>query len=982
MTSNMFSFRARARTIDHLGKGQIADTPTAVSELWKNSYDAYARDVALHTYDGERMCGSIIDNGCGMTIKQLIESWLVVGTESKSNKKPVDDQDMFGLEKRHTQGEKGIGRLSSAFLSPVTLLVTKKRYEMFSAVLIDWRMFENPYLSLEEVIVPMQQFDDLSELPCLCSEMQSDLVDALLNQVDEEDPENPWVKFTKDELDLYGERHIPTIERIKCFSRDFVFDRKLVVEWSGLLDKVSKEDGDSHGTALYLLDLNRDLSLLTDRKDRSSKDDELLMIKDSVIDTLRAFVNPFEKDSIDFNYEVVAFGKSGEPNVVLSHQDSFTDEDFSKLEHRIDGEIDEKGWFRGNVIAFGKDRGPVVLKPRVVLDGQITKAGPFAIKLGTFELDISRKLTSLSEQDFTKLLEKSYTHSGFLIFRDNLRVLPYGRTDNDFFRIEERRGKNAGRYYWANRRLFGQIKLDQTHNRDLKDKAGREGFIMNQAARELRLLVSDLLVQLADKYFGTKSEERKELLDIIRKERQERKDAQKYAKKASARDFKNVLVRQTPLLVEVLNESLSLLRSLEDQRGMDLIDKQFSSLEKLESVRGELKTPTKPPKLNIKNQELYREYRDLYSEFNETIKVCREKINKLFVSSKKDTPYSIAERSFNSKQAVINSQVSRYEQKIKNKLENILTEWTKDARQDRSRFYSDAISILDSVNSFDDLESNLNNLDMFAINLSDEITIKYEARLKTIEKVEQGVNLDSAFSISEEERAFFEDKATKLQAVAQAGLSVEVLSHEIEQQDLLLRRGLNSLPLEIRKHSGFVTASNAHKALTQHIRFISSLKVSGYQSREKITGQMISEHIGKFFEDRFQRQRVEFKISKEFLNISIKDIPSRIYPVFVNILNNALHWVCFSEKREIEIGIVKGNVVIANTGPAVDEEYVPKLFELFETERRDGHGVGLYLCRENLSIANHKIWYAEDPSEMIFKNGANFVIEFNGMERE
>jgi len=34
------SFRARARTVDHLGREQIADCPTAVSGLWKNAYDA------------------------------------------------------------------------------------------------------------------------------------------------------------------------------------------------------------------------------------------------------------------------------------------------------------------------------------------------------------------------------------------------------------------------------------------------------------------------------------------------------------------------------------------------------------------------------------------------------------------------------------------------------------------------------------------------------------------------------------------------------------------------------------------------------------------------------------------------------------------------------------------------------------------------------------------------------------------------------
>ncbi|MCP4458080.1 MAG: hypothetical protein GY816_08670, partial [Cytophagales bacterium] len=64
------SFKASARTIEHLGKGQIADTPTAVSELWKNSYDAYARKVALHMFDGKTKCGAVIDNGCGMTLEQ------------------------------------------------------------------------------------------------------------------------------------------------------------------------------------------------------------------------------------------------------------------------------------------------------------------------------------------------------------------------------------------------------------------------------------------------------------------------------------------------------------------------------------------------------------------------------------------------------------------------------------------------------------------------------------------------------------------------------------------------------------------------------------------------------------------------------------------------------------------------------------------------------------------------------------------------
>jgi hypothetical protein len=47
------AFQTMARTVDHLGREQIADCPTAISELWKNSYDAYARTVSLDLYSGD-----------------------------------------------------------------------------------------------------------------------------------------------------------------------------------------------------------------------------------------------------------------------------------------------------------------------------------------------------------------------------------------------------------------------------------------------------------------------------------------------------------------------------------------------------------------------------------------------------------------------------------------------------------------------------------------------------------------------------------------------------------------------------------------------------------------------------------------------------------------------------------------------------------------------------------------------------------------
>ena len=46
----MANFKVHARVLDLLGSEQIADMPTAVSELFKNAYDAYADNVSLELF--------------------------------------------------------------------------------------------------------------------------------------------------------------------------------------------------------------------------------------------------------------------------------------------------------------------------------------------------------------------------------------------------------------------------------------------------------------------------------------------------------------------------------------------------------------------------------------------------------------------------------------------------------------------------------------------------------------------------------------------------------------------------------------------------------------------------------------------------------------------------------------------------------------------------------------------------------------------
>lgn len=995
------SFKAQARTIDHLGKGQIADAPTAVSELWKNSYDAYARDVALHLYDADIKCGAIIDNGCGMTFDQLSDSWLTIGTASKTTKKLLPEEDRFDLPDRSTQGEKGIGRLSTAFLAPVTLIVTKKRDSRFSAALIDWRLFENTYLSLQDVKVPMSEFDTLDQLPELCSELQSDMLANLALDPSESDPDSlllrrAWDKFTEDEKEIFdshksdksASEFISTEDQIKLLNKSFSFNTHYLDSWKEMLEKVESLDDATHGTALFLLGLNRDLKLLTNRGDLDRESDELTAIKENLVDTLRAFVNPFDREdkdeNITFRYEIKKFDRefwhTEKYDTILDYRDVFDYEDFCKLEHQVEGFIDEKGWFRGRVKAFGIDFLNVEIPCRSPGMAAYTQTGAFGFKLGAFEVMLSK--STHSPEEHSLIIEQAYKYSGITISRDSLRVLPYGRVDNDFFEIEERRGTNAGRHYWANRKIFGHIALHQEDNYRLKDKAGREGFISNQATRELKSLIKNLLVSLADRYFGRNSDNRQVMLDALSKAKQKQKKAQKASAKTNVRSFTSTLKKNESVLSEQVEEAKSLHDELSNDITISLnqLDHLVKKIDKIESLRTDLKVPIKPAKVNDTLEEQYRSYRDMFAELTELLQTCREKLNKIEAKGQYFSPIQSAEKKYKSSESSLTKQINNYTNNIDNTFERLKNVWITQSREDKKAFEKEALPILDAVTESSDVASILNSIDAIYITLADEFSYKYDAFLQALDKLENGIDLDSAFMIAEEERANAEQEINQIRSLAQLGISFEVLAHELNAQDQSVTRSLKSMSSSAQSEIGFKNAMKAHKQFTEYLRFLSPLKLSGYQSRDDITGTEILKNIDTFFRDRFERQNVEFKVSSSFENMVVVDVKSRIIPVFVNIINNALYWVGLAESRVIEIDIVDDLVVIANSGPPVDPDDIDRLFELFYSRRSSGNGVGLYLSKQNLSVAHHKIWYAQKKEEKLIKDGANFVIQFRGME--
>ena len=62
----MAQFKTRARALDLLGRQQIAGIPTAINELIKNAYDAYADHFDVDYFRSDKLL-ILRDDGIGMT---------------------------------------------------------------------------------------------------------------------------------------------------------------------------------------------------------------------------------------------------------------------------------------------------------------------------------------------------------------------------------------------------------------------------------------------------------------------------------------------------------------------------------------------------------------------------------------------------------------------------------------------------------------------------------------------------------------------------------------------------------------------------------------------------------------------------------------------------------------------------------------------------------------------------------------------------
>lgn len=971
------SFQTRARTIDHLGREQIADVPTAVSELWKNAYDAYARTVSLHIYRGDPTCAAIYDDGTGMSRSAFVDKWLVVGTESKVDDQPVSSDQRQGLPERPRQGQKGIGRLSVAALGSVVLVVSKQAEARFIACLVDWRLFENPYIFLHDIKLPVVEFDSPSELDGLIEGLRAGLLENFTGS--DEDPARcgrllaAWDQF--DALDQGRTSGSLTSARIRSALTTKIPYAMHLADWSVWTGARPT------GTALVMTELNSALTAWTLEGEESATE-EAESIRDSLVRTLTGFSDPYAPAGGSVMDYGVVVHQSGPPITPVSREEGYGTDFLKSLDQFIDGHVDENGIFRGTVRAFGRDLGVVELvpaypPPTIGRD----RIGPFDITIGAFEGEA--KASTLDPDVYREVSKRAETHSGLSIYRDGLRVMPYGRPENDFFKIEERRQMHAGREFWASRRMFGRIAITRADNPNLRDKAGREGLIDNAASRAMQLLVKDILRTTARRYFGTDSAPRKELLPGIMAENEAAAAKSKKARSQQLADFRKAVRSQAVALKAASDRVARIAIDLNAAVNMDDAEGVWTLaplIDEAVSIRADLRLPPKPRNLgNFEDQ--YRDYRDLYSSVANQVEELRTRWTEENERLNPRPPIDVARSQLGRNQKAVTDRLSGWKRAISALLKSETNRIDSLIDQDMKAFYKDASPLLLDVEAGRmPLRTAIDEMDELRDRLTTEFSEVYEPYLRALSQLSAGVDLEGAFAYAGAREVTLERRLEQIQGLAQIGISVEILSHELGALDRRLAASLSELAKSVPTNAALAEAQRAGSELVERLRFLSRIQVSGGDERQALSGEDIAAYLLKFFGPAFYERGIDFSATQSFRSAKFMEFPSRIFPVFINVVNNSLYWLAGRPVKEILLDAVDDKFLICDSGPGVDKDDVGNLFELFFTRRVRGRGVGLYLCKQTLAAGGHRIEYVTDGSLRRLP-GANFAITLrNGFD--
>jgi len=976
----MAKFKTRARTVDMLGRQQIAGIPTAISELFKNAHDAYADHVEIDFFRSDRLF-VLRDDGMGMTREEFENRWLTIGTESKLNSKamPLPQPDET-KNPRTMLGEKGIGRLSIAIIGPQVLVLTRaKRSDKLHnivAAFLNWGIFEVPGINLEDIEIPIREFPD-GELPS---------AENIVEMIDD---------FRKNLQDI-SEEHNDIRQRIESELDIFSVDPEEINSYLRNTDNLSLKN---EGVGTHFI-IKQATELLIDDID-SSYPDKASPLEKALLGFTNTMTPNHEEPVIenafrDYRTDTVF-------DDLIDKDRFFTPNEFLNADHNIIGEFDEYGQFKGTISIYGEEfKNHVVPWPKS--QGLPSKCGPF--KIAFANVQGSLRDSTIPMEDWSLLTTKMNRMGSLYMFKNGIRILPYGDTDYDWVSMEYRRTKSAGYYYFSHRRIFGAVEITSQKNQALKEKAGREGFSENLAYRQLKDILAGFLIQIAADFFregGVKAEKYFEKkAHLKRLQEAEEKRAKQVGVKRNKLELKlesffslydeSAPEKDSFKIVENLTEQLTAARAIENQHqaAREFLAIEEQSVEQLKSLMGKYKISK--PKIGLSKKTLkdWDDYQNAFVSLQEKVfKPIQATIEQEITLAAKEARLELDRRvriatALRAREKEATVATNTETKKTKESLDTVTTETKRAISQSMITVKDEIARVLSdfsrlNITEFPDEEivKKRTELEEKIEEVKDregEFLIGIRNQLEAIRLDGEISQLDQLEAIEQKVITLEEAADADLQLI-QMGMAIEVINHEFNSSIRGVRNRLRELKAWADLNEGLEDVYSGIRAsfdhLDSYLTLFTPLHRRLYRTETEFDGADINKYLNDLFGERLKRHSVEIKSSKAFLKKRITGFPSSFYPVFVNLVDNAIFWLKNrTSKKTIHLDVEGDDIIISDTGPGIFERDRETIFELGFTRKPGGRGMGLHISRNVLTKIGYKL--SLDP--IVPDKGATFRI--------
>lgn len=984
----MAKINVRARAVDLLGRQQVAGIPTAISELFKNAHDAYATRVEVDYY---RKQGVLIlrDDGVGMGRKDFEQRWLTLGTESKAEgvgiaPPPIDpDQPL-----RPIMGEKGIGRLAISLIGTQVLVITRPkltRPENTTVAFVNWSVFGLPGVDLAEIDIP------IIELPRAQLPGASD-VEAMVNQV-------------RANLDTLCRSDEVSRRRIRADLDRFTVDPASLANSI----PVGPDLRETSGTQFWIQPTS---DLLSDDIDGLEQRDKATPLEKVLLGFANTMTPGHQRPPVEARFRDHLGGNLYQERI--AEDNFFTPDEFLAADHHVEGAFDERGQFKGTIRIYGKEAVPYQVR-WANAHHEDTMCGPFKINFAYVQGTFNE--SRLPRDEWNAITAKLNRIGGLYIYRDGIRILPYGDSDYDFLDMENRRTKSAGYYFFSYRRIFGVVEITRRENKNLVEKAGREGFQENRAYRQFRGILENFFIQTAADFFRDEgvqaevySEEKarvsreKELLERRRKQITGRRD-----------ELRRNLVTFFERISERWFQAQVTATIAESEQQFDNAEARELTLEGLTALmrnaRKEIEdlaraaTITRP-----RGVGLTRELSRLWSRYQVERPRLEEELFKPALGRLDELTGEAARRldlPLDVRQMVVGV-LEDLGERERRRARSLQSEVRRNLGDLRERALTVARTGLQAVDAavkstliefehIDEGALSTDNLRTTREHFESEILETAEEQSTLLQKLRdqlkaaatpEALERDDVIEALEGELEERRERDLESLQLAQMGMAIGIVHHEFQAVIRSVRQNVRRLkPWADRNEplqALYKDIDRSYSHLDSYLSLFAPLNRGLARTKASIEGSDIYGYVRELLGDRMRRHEIVLDPTPSFLNVEVVDYVSTLYPPFVNLVDNAIFWLNSGDQvvraegtpreKRIVLDFRAGAFIISDTGPGIPSEDQEAIFDAGFSRKPGGSGLGLYITKSLLEQAGYKLTLdAFDRG-----SGATFRIEVPG----